>query len=207
MPKQFIELMFGEYRRRLLATLLLRPGAQFHTRELARMTGIAAGSVHRELKALSEAGLLLRKHIGNQVFYQANLDCPVYSELAGIFRKTTGLSEILKDAFSAIASEIEFALVFGSMASGKANPDSDLDILVLADLQLIEVVKATAPLHSELGREVNPVVMTVRKFLDLLAKKDRFACRVTEEPKMLFIGTEDDFEKLAGNRSTRGARD
>lgn len=91
----------------------------------------------------------MRKHIGSQVFYQANLDCPVYSELSGIFRKTIGLAEILKDAFSAIAGEIEFAQVFGSVANGKSGPDSDLDILVLTDLQIIEVVKAMARLHAK----------------------------------------------------------
>jgi DNA-binding MarR family transcriptional regulator len=63
MAKQLIELMFGAYRRRLLAQLLLRPDEKFHVRELGRMTGIPVGSIHRELKALSEAGLLLREHL------------------------------------------------------------------------------------------------------------------------------------------------
>ena len=55
-----------------------------------------------------------------QVFHQANLDRPVYSERSGFFRKTIGLAEILNDEFSAIASEIEFALVLGSIANGRA---------------------------------------------------------------------------------------
>ena len=54
MPKQPIELMFGAYRRQLLATLLLRPDEKFHVRELGRMTGMSAGSIHRELKVMSE---------------------------------------------------------------------------------------------------------------------------------------------------------
>ena len=47
MAKQAVELMFGAYRRGLLAQLLLRPDEDFHLRELERMTGIPAGSLHR----------------------------------------------------------------------------------------------------------------------------------------------------------------
>ena len=90
MSKQPIEMMFGAYRRKLLALLLLRPDEKFHVRELGRMTGISVGSIHRELKAMAEAGLLLRTHAGNQVLYQPNEACPIYTELAAIFRKTIG---------------------------------------------------------------------------------------------------------------------
>ena len=77
MPKQAIELMFGAYRRKLLGLLLLRPDERYHVRELARMTEISAGSLHRELKALFEAGLLIREEVGNQVLYRANQNCEI----------------------------------------------------------------------------------------------------------------------------------
>jgi DNA-binding HxlR family transcriptional regulator len=92
MPKQPIEFMFSPYRRQVLAALFLRPGEKFHVRELERMTGVSAGSLHRELKAMAESGLLLRKKLGNQVFYQVNADCTIYEELAAIFRKTMGMT-------------------------------------------------------------------------------------------------------------------
>jgi len=60
MPAQPLDLMFSGYRRGILAQLLLGPDEAFHVRELERMTGIPAGSLHRELKALFEAGLLSR---------------------------------------------------------------------------------------------------------------------------------------------------
>ena len=203
LPKQPIELMFGAYRRQLLATLLLRPGEQFYVRELARMTGISPGSIHRELKAMAESGLLIREQVGNQVFYQANQDCPIYKELAAIFRKTIGLRTILQDAFSGLAGKIDIALVFGSMASGNQSPSSDVDVLVLGDLPLLDVVKALSPVQAELGRELNPVVMAVDRFVAQLHKQDRFTKRVLEEPKLFVIGDEDEFGKLVAYRATR----
>jgi len=110
MAKQAIELMFGAYRRELLAQLLLRPDEDFHLRELERMTGIPAGSLHRELKALFEAGLLLKERQGNQVRYQANRASPVYEELASIFRKTVGLAGVLSDGLADLSGRIDLHL-------------------------------------------------------------------------------------------------
>lgn len=200
MPKQPIELMFGVYRRELLARMLLRPDEKFHVRELARLTGYSPGSIHREMKAMAESGLLLREHVGNQVLYQANKACPIYEDLASIFRKTLGLVNVLQGALQSIENVIEIALVFGSMASGKQKEFSDIDILILGDLSLVEVVKALAPIQAELGREVNPVVMAPEKFTTMLVKLDRFAMRVLDEPKLFVKGNENEFRKLVTNR-------
>ena len=89
--QQPIHFIFSPYRRQVLALLLLRPDERFHVRELERLTGISAGSLHRELKAMAEAGLLIREHQGNQVLYQADRSCSIFEELASIFRKTVGL--------------------------------------------------------------------------------------------------------------------
>ncbi|MYJ94903.1 MAG: winged helix-turn-helix transcriptional regulator, partial [Proteobacteria bacterium] len=118
MAKQPVEFMFSPYRRQVLATLFLRPDERFHVRELERITGVSAGSLHRELKAMAESGLLVREKVGNQVFYQADARCSIYKELATIFRKTIGLTSLLQDALSDFGERIHVAFVFGSMASG-----------------------------------------------------------------------------------------
>lgn len=203
MPKQTIELMFGAYRRKLLGLLLLRPDERYHVRELARMTEISAGSLHRELKALSEAGLLIRAQVGNQVLYRADQNCEIFDELASIFRKTTGLAGLLRDHLSEISDRIDSAVVFGSMATGGQSSTSDVDVLVLGDVELINIVKALSPLSSDLRREINPVVMTVDKFAALLSKKDRFAMRVLDEPKLFIIGDMNELAKPGKDRTAR----
>ena len=203
MPKQPIDLMFGTYRRQLLATLLLRPDERFHVRELGRMTGLSPGSIHRELKILAESGLLRQKRVGNQVLYQSNPDCPVFEELASIFRKTAGLADLLRDALREYAEKIDTAFVFGSMATGRQIPSSDVDVMVLGDVQLIDVVKALSSLSETLGREINPVVMTTDDFVADLAKKKRFAARTMDERKVFVIGSEREFAELIQDQSAR----
>lgn len=201
MSKQPIEFMFSPYRRQVLAVLLLRPDEQFHVRELDRITGVSAGSLHRELKAMAESGLLLREKIGNQVFYRANTDCSIYEELASIFRKTMGLTSILQDALSDLGDEVQAAFVFGSMASGRQTAGSDLDICVLGEVSLLDVVKALSPVQEALQREVNPVVMTPKKFSDLSRKKDRFVTRVLSEPILFVKANRDELAELTEDRA------
>jgi predicted nucleotidyltransferase len=202
MSKQPIEFMFSPYRRQVLAVLFLRPDEQFHVRQLERMTGVSAGSLHRELKAMAESGLLLREKIGNQVFYRANTGCSIYEELASIFRKTIGLTSLLQDALSDLGDKIEVAFVFGSMASGRQTAGSDLDICVLGEVSLRDVVTALSPVQETLQREINPVVMTPQKFSDLSDKKDRFATRVLSEPILFVKASEDELAELTEDRAT-----
>ncbi len=202
MAKQPVELMFGAYRRKLLGLLLMRPDERYHVRELARMSEIPVGSIHRELKTMAEAGLLIRDQVGNQVLYQADQSCSIYEELASIFRKTSGLASLVCDHLDEISDRIDFAVVFGSMASGRQMSVSDVDILLLGNIELIDVVRALSPLGQTLRREINPVVMTADHFSAQVMKKDRFALRVIEGPKILVIGDADEFAKLGDDRST-----
>ena len=194
--------MFSPYRRQVLAVLFLRPDEQFHVRQLERITGVSAGSLHRELKAMAESGLLLREKIGNQVFYRANTDCSIYEELAAIFRKTIGLTSLLQGALSDLGDKIEVAFVFGSMASGRQTAGSDLDICVLGEVSLRDVVRALSPVQETLLREINPVVMTPQKFSDQSRKKDRFVTRVLSEPILFVKATRDELAGLTEDRAT-----
>jgi predicted nucleotidyltransferase len=200
-----VELLFSAYRRKVLALLLLRPQQRYHVREIARLTGIVPGSLHRELKQLAKAGLLVREDSGNQVLYRANRACPIYEELAGIFRKTIGLADILREALQPLGNALELAFVFGSVARGEENTDSDIDLLVLGSVGFVAVVSALADTHHQLGREVNPVVMTRAEFIQKFHAEDRFVRRIDGEAKIFVVGGEDDFGKLVEDRAAQGS--
>jgi len=185
---QLVEVLFGAYRRQILALLLLRPDESFYVREISRLAGVPAGSLHRELKLLSDAGLLQRSTAGNQVRYQVDRTCPIHEELAGIFRKTAGLADVLREALTPIAGRIRVAFIFGSVAQGKERATSDVDVLVVGSASFAAVVAALTRASKRLRREVNPVVMTQAAFEAKLAGRDRFVARVTREPKILLLG-------------------
>lgn len=195
-----VELLFGVYRRRVLSLLLLRPDESFYVREIGRITGVPAGSLHRELKALTQVGLLVRSPSGNQVRYQADLDCAIFQELAGIFRKTAGLADVLRELLAPLADEIVVALVFGSFARGAQKGMSDIDLLVVGSVSFEDVVGVCHLARARLGREVNPVVMSEVAFRSKRRAGDRFIGRVLKEPKILVMGDADELGKSAQDR-------
>jgi DNA-binding transcriptional ArsR family regulator len=93
MHQSLASVLLPEYRRRVLGLLLLRPDEALHGREIARRTGLPAGTVTRELTRLAEVGLLNREKRGNQQLYSADQSCPVFTELASILRKTSGKAD------------------------------------------------------------------------------------------------------------------
>jgi predicted nucleotidyltransferase len=194
---QLVEILFGAYRRRILGLLLLRPDETFYVREIGRLSGVPAGSLHRELKLLSEAGLLLRSVAGNQVRYQVDRACPIQEELAGIFRKTAGLADVLREALAPLSGKIRLAFIFGSVAQGKQRATSDVDVLVVGTASFAAVVEALGRVGERLRREVNPVVMTKADFAAKLASGDRFVTRVVREPKIVLLGDADELAKPA----------
>ena len=196
------DLLFGTYRKKVLSLLLLHPGEDYHVRELARLTGTAPGTLHKELARLAAAGLLLRKAQGNQVRYQANQQSPAFAELAGLLRKTTGAAHVLTDALVPLAPPV--ALIFGSVASGTETAHSDVDLLVIGDLGFAEVVRATHPAQSALGREINPVVYSVAEFQRRARMRDPLVADILANPKLFLMGTEHDLSQLAGNTAPAG---
>ena len=81
----------------MLGLLLLQPDESLHGRKIARRTGLPAGTLTRELKRLAGVGLLTQEKRGNQTLYRANRASPIFSELSGILRKTSGRKEIGPD--------------------------------------------------------------------------------------------------------------
>lgn len=206
MPQNLATLLFGAYRRAVLARLLLRPEESLHVRELARETGTNAGTLVRELNALSEAGVLERRRVGNQVHFQANAACPIYEDLRNILKKTVGVADVLRDALAPLAGRIRAAFVYGSVARGDERPGSDLDVMVVGEAKFSEVVEALAPAQEALRREVNANVYPALEFRKKVAAGEPFLERVLADRRIFIIGGEDDLGKPRAHRQAQGAR-
>jgi predicted nucleotidyltransferase len=187
------DLLFpNQYRRKVLALLLMNPHKWVHLRELARLTGASPGTLKKELDVLQSAGLLKSQKMGNQTQFSANADHPVYPELAGLIRKTTGLHDVLATALQPLAGLIEVAFVFGSMARSTETSQSDVDVMVIGNASFGEVVNALYDAQTTLAREINPKVMTRAEWLSKQSEQNTFVKELLSKPKLFVRGTEND---------------
>lgn len=189
-----ISLLLPEYRRRVLGLLLLWPGDALHGREIARRTGLPAGTVTRELVKLADAGLLRREKRGNQQIYSANTDHPIFAELASILRKTSGLADVLRAALAPEAERLKAAFVFGSLARGDETAGSDVDLMLIGELDFGRAVQLLHPVQAELGREINPKLYSAAEFAE--AARTPFLRDVLARPKIFLMGDERELAEL-----------
>jgi predicted nucleotidyltransferase len=187
-----VRLLFGVYHLRLLSLLLLRPEQDFHLREIERLSGVPVGPARRELQRFVEAGLVTRRTAGNQVRFQADSSCLVFEELAAMLRKTTGIADPIREALQPLADRIDFAALFGSVAGGQEGPRSDIDLLIVGDVDFDTVVAATHPLEARLGRPINPSIFSAAAFEAKRAETGGFVSRVLGAPMIPLLGTRDD---------------
>lgn len=200
---QLASALFGKTKRAVLALLLTHPEESFYLRQIVRSAGLGQGAVQRELQHLTEAGLLLRRRLGHQVFYQANQDSPIFKELKTLLVKTAGVGDILQQALSGLKERIQSAFLYGSFAIGKDRPASDLDLAVIGDVTFGEVVSHLRPAQETLGREINPTVYTPDEFQKKLKAKHHFVSAIVQGPKIMLIGEERELTRLAKKRLGR----
>ncbi len=197
--------LFGHTRRAVLALLYTHPDERFFLRQISRRAGISPGSLHRELIRLAKAGILQRNVSARQVHYQANPECPIFPELKSLVIKTVGMGDVLRSALEPMRRRIEIAFVYGSVARGDWRKQSDVDLLIVGDVDFSEVVAELGPSQKVLGREVNPTVYSSAEFKSKLAGGHHFLSSVLDQSKLFLIGGERELAKLGPKRVAHGA--
>ncbi len=194
--------LFGTVRQRVLALLFGHTDQAYYLREITRVVDAGHGAVQRELKQLVASGLVTRTPRGNQVFYQANQQSPVFAELRGLIIKTAGVADVLREALADLADRIEVAFVYGSIAEGTDRAASDVDLMVIGQVGLRALGPPLRRAQETLDREINPVTMTPKELADRIAQSEHFVGTVLEGPKIFLIGGDDDLDRLAGTETT-----
>lgn len=192
--------LFGKTKRAILALLFGHTDEAYYVREISRVAEVGLGAAQRELKRLSDAGIVRRTVRGHQVYYQANPDCPVFPELRGLVMKTAGGPDVLQAALAPLADRIRVACIYGSLATGAVQRGSDVDLLVVGDVAFGEIVAALGAAQEKLGREVNPTVYPLAEFQQKLAEGHHFLTRVVRGPKVFVIGDAHELARLAEQR-------
>ncbi len=181
--------LFTDSQAQVLRWLFGQPERSFYLSELRRLTGLGSASLQRELNRLAKAGLVHSERHGNLRHFQANPHSPVYNELAALIRKTLGIEPMLREALQPLASRIELALLYGSVARQTDTAQSDIDLMLVGKaLRLTEALELLVPLEAELGRKINPTCYTPAEFERRRAEPDSFVNRVLAQPILPLIG-------------------
>lgn len=168
--------------------------SEMHMREIERKSGFAIGTVQQETMKLVKLGLVIKRVDGNRTYFSANKNHPIYQDLHKLVLKTAGLADIFRKTLT--HPKIHFAFIFGSIASGTKTPKSDIDLFVIGELGLRDISKLLKEPSNQLNREINTITMTENEFINRKLANEHFISQVLESPKLMIIGTENEFERL-----------
>ncbi len=191
---QLSQALFTTTQQKVLGLLYVHPGKSFYTNEILRLTGMGVATIKRELDSMVAAGILKTFKIGNQNHYQADPNCPIYSDLLAIVQKTFGMSNVIQAALAPLSDRIVWAFIFGSIANGKEISASDIDLMIIGNVNFSEVVSAVYAIQQTLGREINPKIYSMKEWKQLCAKNDAFIQDVLKKSVINIVGEGHEFK-------------
>jgi predicted nucleotidyltransferase len=183
-----IDALFPQSRSAILSALAAAGEEGLHLREIARRAKVNSKTAMRELHSLRDAGILISHEVGRQVIYRLNPNCPIYDELRSIIRKTVGLAGVLRSALEPFADRIDLAYIYGSHARGDEQPDSDVDLMIVGRVTLLELSPPLRKAGRILHRVINPILYTPEEYEQELKTDGSFVFRVHNGKRLDLIG-------------------
>jgi predicted nucleotidyltransferase len=173
-------------REALLQLYFSHPEKKYYLRELEKKLNYPVQNIRRELISLEKKGMFKREKSGNQVFYYLNKESPIYGDIENIISKTIGIENQLKESLSEI-SGIVLAFLFGSFADKTKDPLSDIDLMIVGDIEESKLIKKIIKLEDKFEREINYHIYSDKEFEKRKKENDSFISRILSKPVIFLI--------------------
>jgi len=187
-----VDALFSRVQARVLGILFGSPDSDFPITEIIARAGSGRGAVQRELKKLTDAGIVALNVRGSRKLYQANQNSPIFPELHQLILKTIGVVDPIREALAPYRPSIARAFVYGSIARGQESARSDIDLMIIGTPGYSEIYGALQPAEKTLARPINPTLMTPEEWQRKVKERSGFIASVLDQPKLFVIGREDD---------------
>ena len=191
------ELFGSEVRAAVLSWVCAHPQDLILGAKLARELELSPSAVGKELARLAALGMLRAEEpIGVAKPYRLNEQFPLLPGLRSICLYATGVVAVLRELF-ADAEGVEVAAVFGSLARGDDRPDSDVDLLVVGDIDGGRLAEMVWEARGRSGRSINLVHYGPEEFRQRIGDRQGFLNRVLDGSLLMVRGEEDELRRPA----------
>jgi len=183
--------LFSSTRAELLGLFFNNPDDRFYLREIARHIGKDAAGIKRELDNLVKMGLLAREKRGVQKYYFVNKSSPIFSEMKGLIFKTTGVQGAMKASLSRLKG-VKTSFIYGSYAKGSEKEDSNINLMVIGQVNITELNDVVMGLEEKMKREIDYLAFDEQEYRKRKDAKDPFIREIVKGKKIFLLGKEDD---------------
>jgi len=163
-----------------------------HLREISRIAGVSPSEAKRELDNLSSLGVLNLRRIGNASIYSPNSGCPFLQDMKNLYLKTEGVASQIKKEIDSLGG-VKYSFIFGSMARGSEKSSSDIDLIVIGDVDDGLVSEKLFKIQKSVGREINFIIWSNKDFLEKIKKRSPFLFNISKNKRIWIAGDENEF--------------
>jgi len=179
----------SKLREELLVLYFTNLNKKYYLRELERILNFSVGNIRRELIKLENTGLFISEKKGNLVYYYLNKSYPLFKELKSIISKTSGAPKMLQNILEKF-SGIEQTFIYGSFAKGDEREGSDIDLLIIGEVDEDKLIEEICKLERKLQREINYAIYGKEDFNKKKKEDNSFVLDILKEKKIFLIGEE-----------------
>jgi len=176
----------------LLRLFYTNPDQSYYMQEIGRILGKKPGYFQRTLNKMVDEQILVSEPKANVRYFKANKDYQLYEELKSIVFKTVGVLGSIREIFQNVGG-VEYCFIYGSFAKNEQTSMSDVDLVVVGDVDEDIIIKKLDRLEQVLKREIN---YTLNEFRRVLRNKEPFVSEIVRDKKTMVIGDEDELRKI-----------
>jgi len=190
-----LDRLFGSKTRvALLSKLVMNPDSSFYIRELSRELNVPYSMLYKEIKNLVSLGILNEEKRGKITLVSVNTKLPYFAEIRQLLAKTVGLGDLARSRLTGLKGVV-YALIYGSVATGEESESSDIDMLIIGEMDDEEALKAINEIEKEVGREVNHILWSEKEFMKRVRSRHHLLVDIAGKPAIMIIGEEDEFRR------------
>ncbi len=169
---------------------------EYYFREISKILNKEPSYYQKYLDRLVEDKILLDNRRGNMRFFRLNKEHPLYEEIKSIVSKTVGLENELKEIVDKLG-DVECAFIFGSIAKGKENSNSDVDLMLIGDVDQNIFTPLLSSVESKISREINYHIYSRKEITKKIKERDGFISNIFLSPIIKLKGDPYEFEGIS----------
>lgn len=136
---------------KILKFFFNNPYKEFYLRELAKKLKLSPFAIKKYMDILIKEDLILEKRKANLRYFKANVNDLFFKHLKIAFSiKEMKQSGLIKEILEKMAN-VSSIVLFGSVAKGEDDENSDIDIVVIGKEKNFSLAEA----RKKLGKEIN----------------------------------------------------
>lgn len=171
----------------LLGLVLLQPDRTWTLDALSKLLKAPRASIHRELQRAVNAGIIRRDSSVRPHAYEAAVESPLYPSLRDLLALTVGVEGELRHMLETSPGVVA-AAVHGSWASGRVEPTSDIDLLIITTGDRAAVHRKAREIGRRIRRDIDASVMSPADFRELVHEENPFLQGIISGPTVSLIG-------------------